>query len=100
MTVIKDNVVLDSKDNGFVNNKYMVEYNDVIYGVDKYGLWKNEGDNNKDYLVKCSATNIATDGQTVYYSVKNENTGESAYQYDMQRYDLETKKRRENNIIC
>ena len=92
MTIIKDNFVLQPKDNGFVNDKYLVEFNEVLYGVDKYGLWKNEGGNTKDYLVNCSAANIATDGQTIYYSVRNENPGDSQYQYDMYKYDLETKK--------
>ena len=76
----------------FTCDKYLVEYNEVLYGVDKYGLWKNEGGNTKDYLANCSATNIATDGQVIYYSARNENSGESSYQYDLHKYDLETKK--------
>lgn len=87
ITVLKDDIVLEAKTVDFVNDKYLVKCDDVIYGVDVHGLWKNEGGYNKDYLTKCSATNLATDGQVIYYSVLNNNT---TNQYDLYQYDIET----------
>ena len=76
----------------FVSNKYLVEYDDVIYGVDKEGLWKNEGGYVKVPLVNCSATNLATDGQVIYYGVLADSSKASMgmYRYDMYEYDLAT----------
>lgn len=90
MTVLKDEIILEPNTVDFVNNKYLVECDDVIYGVDEHGLWKNDGGYNKDYLTECSATNLATDGQVIYYSVLNKKTSNSTYQYDLYQYDLET----------
>lgn len=87
INVLKDNIVLEAKTVDFVNNKYLVKCDDVIYGVDVHGLWKNEGGYNKEYLTKCSATNLTTDGQVIYYSVQNNNT---TNQYDLYQYDIET----------
>ena len=87
ITVLKDEIVLEPKTVDFVNDKYLVKCDDVIYGVDEHGLWKNEGGYNKDYLTKCSATNLATDGQVIYYSVLNNST---TNQYDLYQYDIET----------
>lgn len=95
----------------FVCNKYIVEYNDVVYGVDQNGLWKNEGGFNKEYLTKHSATNIATDGQTIYYGVFNKSVNYypysssspvASYQYDMYAYDLlsETDKKIMSFVEC
>lgn len=87
ITVLKDEIVLEPNTVDFVNDKYLVKCDDVIYGVDVHGLWKNEGGYNKDYLTKCSATNLATDGQVIYYSVLNNST---TNQYDLYQYDIET----------
>ena len=90
ITVLKDEIVLEPQTVDFVNNKYLVKCDDVIYGVDQHGLWKNEGGYNKDYLAECSATNLATDGQVIYYSVLNKKTSNNSYQYDLYQYDIET----------
>lgn len=89
ITVLKDEIVLEPTTVDFVNDKYLVKCDDIIYGVDEHGLWKNEGGYNKDYLVKCSATNLATDGQVIYYSVLNKKTSNNTYQYDLYQYDIE-----------
>lgn len=81
----------------FVFDKHVVECNGVVYGVDQDGLWKNEDGTEKTYLTKDSSTNIATNGQIVYYSVYNKketvNHGSYSlewYQYDLYAYDLNT----------
>ena len=89
-----------SKNSGFINNNYLVEYNDVIYGVDETGLWKIESGCNKDYIAKCIATNIATDGHKIYFTtLKNAveryyegstTPFSSEYQYELKEYDLDT----------
>ena len=43
-----------------------------------------------DYLTECSATNLATDGQVIYYSVLNKKTSNNTYQYDLYQYDIES----------
>lgn len=89
ITVLQDDIVLEPNIIEFVNDKYIVKCEDVIYGVDEHGLWKNEGGYNKDYLTECSATNLATDGQIIYYSVLNKKTS-NTYQYDLYQYDIES----------
>lgn len=85
------------KDRNFVKNHYLVEYDDVVYYVDDDGLWKKEPDSESEKLVSCSATNLATDGQVIYYGAFNDTVSYSYYstkieinQYDLYKYDLKT----------
>ncbi len=84
----------------FESDKYLVEVDGVIYYVDKSGLWRNTGSSKSELLHKCKATNIASDGKVIYYSVYNKES--TAYceeygrdtawhQYDLYCYDLEAK---------
>ena len=83
----------------FKSDKYSVEINDVVYYVDQNGLWKNTGELESELLYDCRATNIATNGEVIYYGVYNKDTtaycedfGEEMtwYQFDMYSYDLRT----------
>lgn len=83
----------------FKSDKYSVEVNDVVYYVDQNGLWKNTGELESELLYDCKATNIATNGEVIYYGVYNKDTtaycedfGEEMtwYQFDMYSYDLRT----------
>lgn len=83
----------------FKSDKYSVEVNDVVYYVDQNGLWKNTGELESELLYDCKATNIATNGEVIYYGVYNKDTtaycedfgGEMTwYQFDMYSYDLRT----------
>lgn len=87
----------EEKDRNFVHDHYLVEYDDVVFYVDDDGLWKKEPDSESEKLVSCSATNLATDGQVIYYGVFNKtvtynyySTTIKNYQYDMYKYDLST----------
>ena len=55
----------------FKSNKYLIEVDRVIYYVDKNGLWRNTGKSDSELLYKCEATNIASNGEVIYYSVYN-----------------------------
>lgn len=88
-----------SKTDGFKCGKYLVEFDDVAYYVDQNGLWKNEYIGESELLHKCKATNIASNGEVIYYSVYNKESsayckeyGQDAtwYQYDLYCYDLRT----------
>lgn len=87
----------------FQSDKYLVEYNGTVYYVDQNGLWKNTGESESELLYGCKATNIATNGEVIYYSVYNkevtafrEDLGvdQTWYQYDMYCYDLRTSSNR------
>ena len=87
----------EEKDRNFVHDHYLVEYDDVVYYADDDGLWKKEADSESEKLVSCSATNLATDGQIIYYGVYNKTVSRTYYsskienyQYDMYKYDLIT----------
>lgn len=87
----------EEKDRNFVKDHYLVEYDDVIYYADDDGLWKKEPDSESEKLVSCSATNLATDGQVIYYGAFNDTVSYSYYstkidinQYDLYKYDLKT----------
>lgn len=101
MTVLKDDIILEVNSSNFVSDKYLVEIDNEIYGVDTHGLWVNDAGFHKEYLTDHSATNIATDGQTIYYGVYNKtvdyypfssSSPVKSYQYDMYSYDLNTGK--------
>lgn len=83
----------------FKSNKYLIEVDRVIYYVDKNGLWRNTGKSDSELLYKCEATNIASNGEVIYYSVYNhdrrdycEELGQEMawHQYDLYCYDLRT----------
>lgn len=83
----------------FQSDKYLVECNGTVYYVDQSGLWKNTGESESELLYGCKATNIATNGEVIYYSVYNKDTtaycedfgqNQTWHQYDMYCYDLRT----------
>lgn len=82
----------------FVMDNRLVECNDVIYYADSNGLWKKEGNSDSKLLKKCSAINLATNGNVIYYGAYNKTKKYSPYdnqqvevrQYDMYKYDLKT----------
>lgn len=90
----------DISNTDFKCDKYLVEYDNVIYYVDRDGLWKNTGNSENELLYDCKATNIATNGEIIYYSVFNKDqTGYSSaagsdltwHQFDLYSYDLRSK---------
>lgn len=83
----------------FKHDNYLVEIDNIVYYVDDFGLWKNGGTAEGECLHECTATNIASNGEVVYYSVYNkeksaycEEYGQDAKwkQYDLYCYDLRT----------
>ena len=79
----------------FVKDDSLVAFDDVLYYVDENGLWKKEHDSDAELLYECSAFNLTTNGQVIYYGVYNETVDYQyysqtipTYQYDMYRYDL------------
>ena len=81
----------------FKHDNYLVEIDNIVYYVDDFGLWKNGGTAEGECLHECTATNIASNGEVVYYSVYNkeksaycEEYGQDAKwkQYDLYCYDL------------
>lgn len=83
----------------FQSDKYSVAINDVVYYVDQNGLWKNTGESESELLYGCRATNIATNGEVIFYGVYNKDTTAYCedfgremtwYQFDMYSYDLRT----------
>ena len=83
----------------FTCDKYLVEYDNVVYYVDRDGLWRNTGKEEGELLYDCEATNIATNGEVIYYSVyhkdvtafcKEYNQDMTWHQYDLYSYDLRT----------
>lgn len=83
----------------FQNDKYLIDYNGTVYYVDQSGLWENTGESESELLYGCKATNIATNGEVIYYSVYNKDTtaycedfgqDQTWHQYDMYCYDLRT----------
>lgn len=83
----------------FKHDNYLIEVDNVVYYVDDFGLWKNEGTAEGERLHECTAANIASNGEVVYYSVYNkeksaycEEYGQEAKwkQYDLYCYDLRT----------
>lgn len=83
----------------FVHDSTLIEVNGVVYYVDDDGLWKNENTTESECLNECNASNIASNGEVIYYSVYNkemsaycEEYGQDAKwkQYDLYCYDLRT----------
>lgn len=90
---------LNLGNNTFKHNQTLVGFEDAVYYVDDDGLWKNTGESESECLHQCSATNIASNGEVIYYSVyKKESSGyceeysrETQWkQYDLYCYDLRT----------